>query len=240
MFGKRVKLMRNDLVINEISEDDANDFNDQIRVDIDLPTIEVRFEHLNVDAEAYGFLNSIHILPNRKKPLPILHEVIGIIKPRRMTLLLGPSSSGKTILLLALADWTRAMKFVPAMAGYTCCETCAYKLQGISFASELISKSSKQTEHFNESSNFTIGIALIASFCAGGVPYLFRSLSANYFNCKGIPPLSKLPHTPTGKHQGRRLVYTSKLVNTKQSHARDKLRFAIGISNVHGETPLKL
>nr|GMC88230.1 pleiotropic drug resistance protein 1-like [Ipomoea batatas]GMD27672.1 pleiotropic drug resistance protein 1-like [Ipomoea batatas]GMD55708.1 pleiotropic drug resistance protein 1-like [Ipomoea batatas] len=50
-----------------------------------------------------GFLNSIHILPNRKKSLPILHEVIGIIKPGRMTLLLGPSSSGKTALLLALA-----------------------------------------------------------------------------------------------------------------------------------------
>nr|GMD44317.1 pleiotropic drug resistance protein 1-like [Ipomoea batatas] len=91
------------------------------RVDIDLPTIEVRFEHLNVDAEAYvgsralptifnftvnmleGFMNSIHILPNRKKPLPILHEVSGIIKPGRMTLLLGPPSSGKTTLLLALA-----------------------------------------------------------------------------------------------------------------------------------------
>nr|GMD06463.1 pleiotropic drug resistance protein 1-like [Ipomoea batatas] len=41
-----------------------------------------------------GFFNSIHILPNRKKSLPILHEVIGIIKPGRMTLLLGPSSSG--------------------------------------------------------------------------------------------------------------------------------------------------
>ncbi|KZV20014.1 pleiotropic drug resistance protein 1-like [Dorcoceras hygrometricum] len=91
------------------------------RVGLDLPTIEVRFEHLNIDAEAYvgsralptvfnftvnileGFLSYLHILPSRKKPFPILHDVSGIIKPGRMTLLLGPPNSGKTTLLLALA-----------------------------------------------------------------------------------------------------------------------------------------
>ncbi|KAM7490316.1 hypothetical protein LguiA_033237 [Lonicera macranthoides] len=144
------------------------------RVGLDLPTIEVRFEHLNVEAEARvgsralptifnysvnmvecdssqlhqlviltgcidglyilrmdeftpqwpwnirdtmwhvmymplcvphvtGFLNFLHILQSRKTPLPILRDVSGIIKPGRMTLLLGPPSSGKTTLLLALA-----------------------------------------------------------------------------------------------------------------------------------------
>ncbi|KAG6387940.1 hypothetical protein SASPL_153136 [Salvia splendens] len=91
------------------------------RVGLDLPTIEVRYEHLSIDAEAYvggralptvfnfivnileGFLSSCRLLPSRKKPLPILHDVSGIIKPGRMTLLLGPPSSGKTSLLLALA-----------------------------------------------------------------------------------------------------------------------------------------
>ncbi|KAL3616103.1 transcription factor [Castilleja foliolosa] len=91
------------------------------RVGLDLPTIEVRFEQLSVDAEAYGsgralptvlnfvvnilegILSYLHILPSRKKPLPILHDLSGIIKPRRMTLVLGPPSSGKTTLLLALA-----------------------------------------------------------------------------------------------------------------------------------------
>ncbi|KAB2069405.1 hypothetical protein ES319_A08G093800v1 [Gossypium barbadense] len=91
------------------------------RVGLDMPTIEVRFEHLNVEAEAYvgnralptmfnfsvniveGLLSNLHILPSRKKPLPILNDVSGIIKPRRMTLVLGPPSSGKTTLLLALA-----------------------------------------------------------------------------------------------------------------------------------------
>ncbi|KAF8393284.1 hypothetical protein HHK36_021525 [Tetracentron sinense] len=91
------------------------------RVGIEFPTIEVRFEHLNVDAEAYigsralptnlnftvnvieGFLNYLRILPSRKRPISILHDVSGIIKPCRMTLLLGPPGSGKTTLLLALA-----------------------------------------------------------------------------------------------------------------------------------------
>ncbi|XP_073025690.1 LOW QUALITY PROTEIN: pleiotropic drug resistance protein 1-like [Primulina eburnea] len=91
------------------------------RVGLEFPTIEVRFEHLSIDAEAYvgsralptvfnftvnileGFLSCLRILPSRKKPLPILHDVSGIIKPGRMTLLLGPPNSGKTTLLLALA-----------------------------------------------------------------------------------------------------------------------------------------
>ncbi|ESW34612.1 hypothetical protein PHAVU_001G166300 [Phaseolus vulgaris] len=91
------------------------------RVGIDLPTIEVRFENLNVEAEASvgtralptfanfmvniveGLLNSLHILQSRKQHIHILRDVSGIIKPGRMTLLLGPPSSGKTTLLLALA-----------------------------------------------------------------------------------------------------------------------------------------
>ncbi|KAL9331856.1 hypothetical protein ACSQ67_001466 [Phaseolus vulgaris] len=91
------------------------------RVGIDLPTIEVQFEDLNVEAEASvgtralptfanfmvniveGLLNSLHILQSRKQHIHILQDVSGIIKPGRMTLLLGPPSSGKTTLLLALA-----------------------------------------------------------------------------------------------------------------------------------------
>ncbi|CAK9324610.1 unnamed protein product [Citrullus colocynthis] len=91
------------------------------RVGIELPTIEVRFEHLNVEADAYvgsralptllnftlnmveGFLGYLHLFSSRKKQIKILHNVSGIVKPGRMTLLLGPPSSGKTTLLLALA-----------------------------------------------------------------------------------------------------------------------------------------
>ncbi|KAJ4714209.1 Pleiotropic drug resistance ABC transporter [Melia azedarach] len=91
------------------------------RVGMELPQIEVRFENLNVEAEArvgcralptfFNFfvnmidavLNFLHILSTGKKQLTILKDVKGILKPGRMTLLLGPPGSGKTTLLLALA-----------------------------------------------------------------------------------------------------------------------------------------
>ncbi|KAI3848811.1 hypothetical protein MKW92_046664 [Papaver armeniacum] len=90
-------------------------------VGIDIPTIEVRYENLTIDAEAYaggralptilnyfanyveGCLSFIRILPSGKKPVRILNDISGVIKPCRLTLLLGPPSSGKTTLLLALA-----------------------------------------------------------------------------------------------------------------------------------------
>ncbi|CAN1121568.1 Pleiotropic drug resistance protein 1 [Linum perenne] len=91
------------------------------RVGIQLPTTEVRFEHLNIEAEAHvgsralttffnffigifeGLLSFLHILPNGKKQVSILKDVSGIIRPSQITLLLGPPGSGKTSLLLALA-----------------------------------------------------------------------------------------------------------------------------------------
>ncbi|CAN1280693.1 Pleiotropic drug resistance protein 1, partial [Linum perenne] len=91
------------------------------RVGVELPTIEVRYQNLNVEAEATvgskalpSFLNfsvvifetifnALHLLPNKKRHLTILKDVSGSIKPSRLTLLLGPPSSGKTSLLLALS-----------------------------------------------------------------------------------------------------------------------------------------
>ncbi|PIA56929.1 hypothetical protein AQUCO_00700938v1 [Aquilegia coerulea] len=91
------------------------------RVGIQLPAVEVRFEHLTVEADCKSgngalptLLNSaIYILERifgffgiklaKEQKMTILKDVSGVIKPPRMALLLGPPSSGKTTLLLALA-----------------------------------------------------------------------------------------------------------------------------------------
>ncbi|EFJ27083.1 ATP-binding cassette transporter [Selaginella moellendorffii] len=91
------------------------------RVGIDLPKIEVRYEGLQIEAAVrvgkralptlFNFvinmsqqiLGKLHLLPSKKHVLTILRNVSGIVKPSRMTLLLGPPNAGKTTLLLALS-----------------------------------------------------------------------------------------------------------------------------------------
>ncbi|XP_058182567.1 pleiotropic drug resistance protein 2-like [Rhododendron vialii] len=112
--------------ILKVAEDDNERFLQRLRartdrVGIEIPKIEVRFEHLCVEGDAYvgtralptllnstlneieGFLGLIKLLPSKKKVVKILQDVSGIVKPSRMTLLLGPPGSGKTTLLQALA-----------------------------------------------------------------------------------------------------------------------------------------
>ncbi|KAG8375491.1 hypothetical protein BUALT_Bualt10G0105400 [Buddleja alternifolia] len=100
---------RNNLLerLMKISQDDNDKFLLKIkeridRVGIELPTIEVRFERLSVRTEAYGgsralpimfnftaniledILSNLCVMPSRKTPLSILHDLSGIIKPGRM------------------------------------------------------------------------------------------------------------------------------------------------------------
>ncbi|KAH9312921.1 hypothetical protein KI387_027956 [Taxus chinensis] len=91
------------------------------RVGIVLPSIEVRYEDLTVEGTCLlggralptlwnatrnffeGLLDMVGLSPTKTTKLTILKDVSGILKPSRMTLLLGPPGSGKTTLLLALA-----------------------------------------------------------------------------------------------------------------------------------------
>nr|GMC51868.1 ABC transporter G family member 35-like [Ipomoea batatas] len=110
----------------KVAEEDNERFLKKLRnridkVGISLPTVEVRFEHLTVEADCHvgdralpsllntarnlgeSALGCVGIRLAQKTKLTILKDVSGIVKPSRMTLLLGPPSSGKTSLLLALA-----------------------------------------------------------------------------------------------------------------------------------------
>jgi ABC-type multidrug transport system fused ATPase/permease subunit len=91
------------------------------RAGIQIPTVEVRFRGVNVQAECHVGTRALPTLANvsldvadsllgrvgvklgKRKTLHILKDVSGVVRPSRMTLLLGPPSSGKTTLLLALA-----------------------------------------------------------------------------------------------------------------------------------------
>ncbi|KAK1266094.1 ABC transporter G family member 36 [Acorus gramineus] len=112
--------------IFKVAEEDNERFLRKFRnridkVGITLPTVEVRFEHLTIEADCYIGSRALPTLWNTARnigesalgllgirlakmtTLTILKDASGIIKPSRMALLLGPPSSGKTTLLLALA-----------------------------------------------------------------------------------------------------------------------------------------
>ncbi|KAG2721210.1 hypothetical protein I3843_02G058000 [Carya illinoinensis] len=91
------------------------------RVNVKLPTVEVRYKNLSVEVKCEvvqgkplptlwnSLMSQLSVFKkvircnSQEANISILKDVSGIIKPSRLTLLLGPPGSGKTTLLLALA-----------------------------------------------------------------------------------------------------------------------------------------
>nr|XP_027190419.1 ABC transporter G family member 31 [Cicer arietinum] len=91
------------------------------KVGLEMPSVEVKFRDLTIGADVQigtralptlinytrdsieGLATSLGISRPKRHSLTILNDINGVIKPGRMTLLLGPPGSGKTTLLLALA-----------------------------------------------------------------------------------------------------------------------------------------
>ncbi|KAF6173540.1 hypothetical protein GIB67_042670 [Kingdonia uniflora] len=74
-----------------------------LQVGIETPKIEVRFENLSIEGDAYALFRILRLSPSKKRINTILQDVNGIVKPSRMTLFLGPPNSGKTSFLQALS-----------------------------------------------------------------------------------------------------------------------------------------
>nr|XP_043619394.1 pleiotropic drug resistance protein 3-like [Erigeron canadensis] len=92
------------------------------RVGVQLPSVEVRYKNLCVEFEyevyhgkplptlwnsLQSLLSGLFMIPgglkSKRAKIPIINNVTGVIKPGRMTLLLGPPGCGKTTLLKALS-----------------------------------------------------------------------------------------------------------------------------------------
>ncbi|KAJ9557262.1 hypothetical protein OSB04_011876 [Centaurea solstitialis] len=91
------------------------------KVGVQLPTVEVRYKNLRVEAECevvhgkplptlwnslQSMLFDVIMIPglkSKRAKITIINDVSGVIKPGRMTLLLGPPGCGKTSLLKALS-----------------------------------------------------------------------------------------------------------------------------------------
>ncbi|KAK8591240.1 hypothetical protein V6N13_031290 [Hibiscus sabdariffa] len=136
-----------------------------LRVGVKLPTVEVRYKNLRVEAECdvvhgkplptlWNSLKTMVSFPaaaklmgtkSQQANMCLISDVSGIIKPGRMTLLLGPPGCGKTTLLKALSgnlDQSHQVTGEVSYNGYKLEEfvpqkTCAYISQNDFHISEM-------------------------------------------------------------------------------------------------------
>ncbi|KAK1306035.1 ABC transporter G family member 34 [Acorus calamus] len=143
------------------------------RLGVEEQKIEVRFEDLRVQANmlvgtralptllnatintVQELMGSFHITRDRKKFVKILKGLKGIIRPSRMTLVLGPPGSGKSTFLRALAGKLDPSLKVKGKVSYNGEElsrfvpqrTCAYVSQDDLHHAEM---TVRETLHFSE------------------------------------------------------------------------------------------
>ncbi|KAJ4837586.1 hypothetical protein Tsubulata_009692 [Turnera subulata] len=114
-----------DRLVSSVDDDPERFFNrmrERLQaVRLEFPKVEVRVQNLTVESFVHVGSRALPTIPNfifnmteallrqlrihggNRSKLTILDNISGIIRPSRLTLLLGPPSSGKTTLLLALA-----------------------------------------------------------------------------------------------------------------------------------------
>lgn len=123
---RKLEVQEQKIVLDRLVDNDAERFFNRMRqrfdaVDLAFPKVEVRFEHLVVESFVHvgsralptipnfilnmseTLLRQLRLYPGQRRKLKILDDISGIVRPSRLTLLLGPPSSGKSTLLLALA-----------------------------------------------------------------------------------------------------------------------------------------
>ncbi|KAG8477556.1 hypothetical protein CXB51_030215 [Gossypium anomalum] len=117
----RTSLFDFELLNDTTKEEEDIKIEGKRRVGLEFPTIEVRFQNLSVEADCevvqgkpiptlwstittvFSALTKVSRCKSQSYKIKILKDISGIIKPSRMTLLLGPPGCGKTTLLQALS-----------------------------------------------------------------------------------------------------------------------------------------
>ena len=89
--------------------------------------------HSNLRACPQEALRRCRLWKERRSQLQILDNVSGVLRPRRMTLLLGPPASGKSTLLQALAGSLQSgahLQVHPSLHHTSCCTGQLYHADG--------------------------------------------------------------------------------------------------------------